>query len=138
MQAASTMNQSDIRGLSLKIEPTLIFSVLSLAFYYREFSSIAAYRIGCSQITLYRACICLCHLYSQSKILRRRADKRKISQAAFFVFLNSYSLITDQINPTSSLATDVIALHGILPLFTRCQYRLRSLTPARSAISIAH
>ena len=138
MQAASTMNQSDIRGLSLKIEPTLIFSVLSLAFYYREFSSIAAYRIGCSQITLYRACICLCHLYSQSKILRRRADKRKIFQAAFLVFRNSYSFITDQINPTSSLATDVIALHGILPLFTRCQYRLRSLTPALSAISIAH
>ena len=64
MQVASTMNQSDIRGLSIRTEPTLIFSVLSLAFYDREFSSIDAYRIGCSQITLYRACICLCHPYS--------------------------------------------------------------------------
>jgi hypothetical protein len=32
-------------------EPTLIFSVVSLAFYNREFSGNAAYRIGCSQIT---------------------------------------------------------------------------------------
>jgi hypothetical protein len=136
------MNQSDIRGLSLKAEPTLIFSVVSHAFYYREFSSNAAYRIGCSQITLYRACICLCHPYLQSTTLRRRADKRKkyltYYQAAFFVFLNSYSLKTDHKNPASSLATAVIALQGILPRFTRYQYRLRSRCPALSVISITH
>ncbi|TKJ35992.1 MAG: hypothetical protein CEE38_13375 [Planctomycetes bacterium B3_Pla] len=44
-------------------EPTLIFSVVSLAFYGREFSSYAAYRIGCSQIAQYRACTCSCHPY---------------------------------------------------------------------------
>ena len=38
VQAASTMNQSDIRGLSRRIgtEPTLIFFVDSYAFYGRE------------------------------------------------------------------------------------------------------
>jgi hypothetical protein len=37
--AASTMNQSDIRGLAFRPEPTLIFFVASFAFYRREFSS---------------------------------------------------------------------------------------------------
>jgi hypothetical protein len=36
--AASTMNQSDIRGLAFQPEPTVIFSVASFAFYEREFS----------------------------------------------------------------------------------------------------
>ena len=36
--AASTMNQSDIRGLALRPEPTVIFFVASVAFYEREFS----------------------------------------------------------------------------------------------------
>jgi hypothetical protein len=38
VQAASTMNHSDIRGLSrlAGTEPTLIFFVDSCAFYYRE------------------------------------------------------------------------------------------------------
>jgi hypothetical protein len=38
VQAASTMNQSDIRGLSRRAgtEPTLIFFVDSYAFYGRE------------------------------------------------------------------------------------------------------
>ncbi len=37
--AASTMNQSEIRGLAFRPEPTLIFFVASFAFYRREFSS---------------------------------------------------------------------------------------------------
>ncbi len=41
-QAASTMNQSDIRGLAFRPEPTWIFSVASLAFFFREFSPPAA------------------------------------------------------------------------------------------------
>jgi len=36
--AASTMNQSDIRGLAFRPEPTLIFFVASFAFYFHEFS----------------------------------------------------------------------------------------------------
>ncbi len=37
--AASTMNQSDIRGLAFQPEPTLIFFVASFAFYGHEFGS---------------------------------------------------------------------------------------------------
>ena len=37
--AASTMNQSEIRGLAFRPEPTLIFFVVSFAFYGRGFSS---------------------------------------------------------------------------------------------------
>jgi hypothetical protein len=58
-----------------------------------------------------------------------------IHQAACLPFLNSYSLITDQINPASSLAIATTALHGVFPLLTRCQYRFRSLW---SAMFIAH
>jgi len=36
--AASTMNQSDIRGLAFRPEPTVIFFVASFAFYEHEFS----------------------------------------------------------------------------------------------------
>jgi hypothetical protein len=46
------MNQSEIRGLSKWTEPTLIFSVVSYAFYKREFSSKTAYRKSRSHITL--------------------------------------------------------------------------------------
>jgi len=52
VQATSTMNQSEIRGLSIWTEPTLIFSVMSYAFYKREFSNKAAYRKLGSHITL--------------------------------------------------------------------------------------
>ena len=38
-RAASTMNQSDIRGLVFRPEPTVIFSVVSFAFYGHEFGS---------------------------------------------------------------------------------------------------
>ena len=37
--AASTMNQSDIRGLAFQPEPTVIFSVASFAFFGHEFGS---------------------------------------------------------------------------------------------------
>ena len=37
--AASTMNQSDIRGLAFRPEPTLILFVASFAFYGHEFCS---------------------------------------------------------------------------------------------------
>ena len=45
------MNQSDIRGLSLRTEPTLIFFVASFAFYSHEFSPFEtnlSYRVAAS------------------------------------------------------------------------------------------
>lgn len=43
-------------------------------------------------------------------------------QATFFtLFLASYSLNTDQINPANSLAMATVTLHGILPQRMRCR-----------------
>lgn len=55
---------------------------------------------------------------------RSRTDekqKKRIHHAALSLFLSSYSRNTDQINPTSSRATAVVALQGSLPPRTRCQ-----------------
>ena len=55
---------------------------------------------------------------------RSRTDekhKEGLHHAALSMWLNSYSLTTDQINPTSSRATAVVALQGIFPRWIRCQ-----------------
>ena len=136
--AASTMNQSDIRGLSwaIRTEPTVIFFVASFAFYEHEFSPFEtglSYRMAASSFVVPT-------LSSIIKHLRRRADKRKIDhQAASFVFFLAWYCVTaNHMNPASSLATAIFALHAILPLFTRYRCRLLNLRPAASAISIAH
>jgi hypothetical protein len=123
MQATSTMNQSDIRGLSLRTEPTLIFSVMSYAFYKREFSSRATYRNRRSHIALIVPAPLSANLnflfLTIKEQLRRRGDKRNIFyHAAFFFFRVSYSTNADHMNPANSLATAVTALQGSLPLLT--------------------
>ena len=86
VQATSTMNQSDIRGLSIWTEPTLIFSVMSYAFYKREFSSKTAYRNSGSHITLIVPAPVSATYFQFSSIkeqLRRKGDKRNILSRCF-------------------------------------------------------
>jgi len=137
------MNQSDIRGLSIWTEPTLIFSVMSYAFYKREFSSKTTYRNRGSHITLIVPAPVSANPNLQfltiKEQFRRLGDKRNIFyHAAFLFFRVSYSTNADHMNPANSLATAVTALQGSLPLRTSLRYRLRSRSPALSAISIAH
>jgi len=58
VQAASTMNQSDIRGLVLSNGPELAvrFYVKSCAFYDREYRGNATAHIGWDAYSSYRAC----------------------------------------------------------------------------------
>jgi hypothetical protein len=123
VQATSTMNQSEIRGLSIWTEPTLIFSVMSYAFYKREFSSKTAYRKLGSHITLIVPAPVSANLISSFQVSKNNFGGRVIKEmfihAAFlFFFRASYSIIADHMNPANSLATAVTALQGSLPLLT--------------------
>jgi len=68
VQAASTMNQSDIRGLVRlrRPEPTVIFFVKSHAFYSREFGSKTAYHRGTPHIAF--SCLHLIKLSKNQKL----------------------------------------------------------------------
>jgi hypothetical protein len=98
VQATSTMNQSDIRGLSLWTEPTLIFSVMSYAFYNREFSSVTAYRSFGSHIALIVPAPVSANPYFQfltiKEQLRRRGDKRNILITPLSSFFESHIQLT--------------------------------------------
>ena len=125
VQAASTMNQSDIRGLVRQKRTRADINI-----FRRELlpSTVAnsvrcrrAYRIGWSHIALIvpaPVSIILILNLQISKELRRRPDEKDkniIHHAAFLFFLSSYSFNTAHINPASSLAIATVTLHGILP-----------------------
>ena len=140
-RAASTMNQSDIRGLAFRPEPTVIFSVASFAFYGREFGSSKmnlSHRVAASSFVVPALLSINYSLIKSYKQLRWRADEKKSQAASFAFFLAWYCVTANHIKPANSLAIAIFALHGILPLLIRCRCRLVNLRPAASAISMAH
>lgn len=145
------MNQSDMRGLILTgSEPTGLFSVVSRAFYGREFSR---QRIGLSQRgnahgwdrarprwRSRRFQLSKSHPSPSNLAPRRRGMKRenRFHSIGRGVWRSRCSRSIAHRKPASSRVTATTTLHGGLPRLTRCQYRFRSRCPARSARSIAH
>ena len=141
------MNQSDIRGLVRHQRTRANIDILRREILPSTFVSSAeqfclshrgdAY---CS----YRACTRQYQPFIQFSNSKKSGfggwvtKKLLILHATFLLFLISYSLNTDHINPANSLAIATVALHGIFPLLTRYQYRFRSRCPALSAMSITH
>ena len=128
MRAASTMNQSDIRGLFIKnranidiLRRELVPSKVASSVRQRR-----TYHIGETPSAPIVPAPFSVTLYTFSTIkeqLRWRADEKNllIHQAARFTFfLAWYSLNTDHINPASSRAIATVTLHGILPQLVRC------------------
>jgi hypothetical protein len=87
--AASTMNQSDIRGLAFRPEPTVIFSVARFAFYEREFNSSKtslSHRSSASSFVVPTLLSINYSLIKSYKQLRSRADEKYISSRTVYSF----------------------------------------------------
>ena len=118
------MNQSDIRGLSLRDSADIDILRHELCFLQtrvQQQSCLSQARVAYHS---YRACTYECQSYFQfpniKEQLRRRGDEKQFSYHAtflfiFFFFRASYSTNADHMNPANSLATAVVALQGSLP-----------------------
>ena len=114
MQAASTMNHSDIRGLARQggPEPTWIFFVESRALYGRESGGKTACHIGCAAHGSCRACTvshpfnpCSETLFDVRYPTSEEGDKRFFS-VMLFSLVQSRRGVTD---PSTCPAIDVDA-----------------------------
>lgn len=119
MQAASTLNQSDIRGLVRHRQSRAYMQILRRDLLYSMIMSSVCHRLTyrysfSTDLSYVPASANVISSKLHSIKLRRRGIK-DYSYATRLAFLACISVIINHINPANSLAIATVATEGILP-----------------------